>query len=105
VNALDTITGRVQRLDEWLLAIPRRIQYLIIAATVGVMIATSLPHVPRPWLDYAHVPILNRIEQPDTFGPDTIGDGYEARVVLNDPADMYTKRKVEQTPEESAHWS
>jgi hypothetical protein len=105
VNALAAIVGRVQRLDARLLAVPRRIQYLIIAATVGVMILVSLPHVPRPWLDYANVPILDRIDQPDAYGPDTIGDGYEARVVLNDPADMYTKRKLDQTPVEAALWS
>jgi hypothetical protein len=105
VNALDAIVGQAQRLDARLLAVPRRMQYLIIGLTVALMVAISLPHVPRPWLDYAGVPILHRIDQADTFGPDTIGDGYEARVVLNDPADMYTKRKLEQTPDEATHWS
>ena len=105
MNAIAAFVDRVQRLDARLLAVPRRTQYLIIGATVCLMILTSLPHVPRPWLDFARVPILQWIDQPNSYGPDTIGDGYEARVVLNDPADMYTKRKVEQTPEEAAHWS
>src|ERR1017187_8953947 len=30
---------------------------------------------------------------------------YEARVILNDPWDMYTKQKLNQTPQEAASWS
>ena len=99
------IVEHLRRLDARLLAVPRRLQSLAIALTIAVMVVVSLPHVPRVWVDYSRMPILNRIEQPDTYGPDTIGDRYEARVVLNDVADMYTKRQVEQTPEEASHWS
>jgi hypothetical protein len=45
------------------------------------------------------------VQQHATYGPDTIADMYQARVVLNDPRDMYTKRLVEQTPLEARTWS
>jgi hypothetical protein len=105
VKTVVAIVEHLRRLDARLLAVPRPIQYLAIALTLVVMAAMSLPHVPRVWFDYSGVPILHRIAQPETYGPDTIGDRYEARVVLNDVADMYTKRQVEQTPEEASHWS
>ena len=43
--------------------------------------------------------------QYETYGTDTIGDSYVAKVVLNDPLDMYTKARLEQTPLEKATWS
>ena len=51
------------------------------------------------------MPWLDRLAQPATFGPDTISDNYGAKVVLNDPSDMYVKAKVDQTPLEAATWS
>ena len=63
-----------------------------------MIVATSLPKVPRAWIDYEGVPLLEHVHQPDLWGTDTIADSYEARVVLNDPLDMYTKRGVAQTP-------
>src|SRR4029078_7023361 len=45
------------------------------------------------------------ITQPETYGTDTIADMYEAKVVLHDPRDMYTKRGVTQSPREPATWS
>jgi hypothetical protein len=105
VKTVVAIVEHLRRLDARLLEVPRRFQSLAIALTLVVMAAMSLPHVPRVWFDYSGVPILQRIAQPETYGPDTIGDRYEARVVLNDVADMYTKRQVEQTPEEASHWS
>ena len=45
------------------------------------------------------------VRQPATFGPDTIADTYGAKVVLNDPADMYTKAGLEQTPLEASLWT
>jgi hypothetical protein len=77
----------------------------LLALTLVLMAAISLPRVPRAWVDYAGLPLLDGISQPDTYGPDTISDMYGARVVLNDPLDMYTKHDVEQTPLEAATWS
>jgi hypothetical protein len=100
-----SVVQRLEALDRRLLAVPRRLQYLIAALTVIAMAIQALPSVPRAFVDYSRLPILRHLSQPDTFGTDTIGDGYEARVVLNDPRDMYTKAKLEQTPEEAATWS
>jgi hypothetical protein len=61
--------------------------------------------VPRDYVDYRGVPLLGAFPQPETFGTDTIADMYEARVVLNDVRDMYTKTRVDQTPLEAATWS
>ena len=68
------------------------------------MAATALPHVPRQIVDFRGVPVLSGLQRHDTYGNDTIGDGYEARVVLNDWRDMYTKTRVEMTPLEAATW-
>ena len=78
---------------------------ITLSATVIVMTVTALPHVPRVWLDYSRLTILNRLDQPEAYGTDTIADMYAARVVQNDPLDMYTKAGVEQTPLEAATWS
>ena len=40
-----------------------------------------------------------------TYGPDTIGNVYVVKVILNDPLDMYTKARLEQTPLEKATWT
>ncbi len=48
---------------------------------------------------------LHTIAQPESFGTDTIADTYAARVILNDPLDMYTKAHLEQTPLEAATWT
>jgi hypothetical protein len=69
------------------------------------MVATGLAHVPRQHVDFTGVPLIGGIQRHDTYGNDTIGDGYEARVVLNDWRDMYTKATVEMTPLEAATWS
>jgi hypothetical protein len=92
-------------IDAWLLAAPSRARAIVIALTLVVITATAATHVPRPFLDYSRWPILAGIPQPDRFGTDTIADAYEARVIRHDVADMYTKRGVEQTPEEAATWS
>jgi len=77
----------------------------LLALTLVLMAVVSVPRVPRAWVDYADLPLLEGISQPDTYGPDSISDMYGTRVVLNDPLDMYTKRDVEQTPLEAATWS
>ena len=91
--------------DARLLAVSKRTQYLVLALTIAVMIGVGLPNVPRQYIDYSRTPILSRIHQHETYGTDTISDMYESKVVLNDPGDMYTKRKLDQTPLEAATWS
>jgi len=82
-----------------------RLRTPILGFTILLMTAIALPKVPRVWLDYSRLPLLETIPQPGTYGTDTIADMYEARVVLNDPFDMYTREKVEQTSLEEAVWS
>jgi hypothetical protein len=96
---------RLEAVDRRLLAVPRPLQYSIAALTVIVMALQALPWLPRSFVDYSRVPVLRHMEQPESYGTDTIGDGYEAKVVLNDPLDMYTKAKLDQTPIEAATWS
>ena len=83
----------------------RPVKYTVIAATILHMIAVAIPNVPRAYLDYARFPLLSGIQQYDTYGTDTIGNTYVAKVVLNDPLDMYTKARLEQTPLEKATWT
>lgn len=78
----------------------------VLAVTVVAMVLQALPWVPRDVLDYRHLPLLNRIAQKQqTLGSDTVADAYEARVVLHDVRDMYTKRETAQTPLEAQYWS
>lgn len=96
---------RLERLDHALLSAPRAARAAAFAVTALAIVITALPHVPRPFVDYRGLPLVAGISQPETFGPDSLADMYEARVVLNDPFDMYTKRQVEQTPLEAATWT
>jgi hypothetical protein len=91
--------------DGFLLRVSRPVQYTVIAATVLLMIATSIPNVPRAYVDYSRIPLLSGIRQYETLGTDTIGAEYGAKVVLNDPLDMYTRERLEQTPLEAATWT
>ena len=92
-------------LDRALLRASARIRAVAYVLTVAVMVATGLPHVPRQHVDFTGTPLIGGIQRHDIYGNDTIGDGYEARVVLNDWRDMYTKTKIEMTPLEAATWS
>jgi len=85
--------------------VPKLPRFLLVGLTLAVIVATSLPNVPRAWVDYEGVALLEHVDQPALWGTDTIADIYEARVVLNDPLDMYTKRGVAQTPIEAATWT
>lgn len=96
---------RLAALDRYLLSAPKRVQRLAVAATVCVMVAFALPNVPRQYVDFSSLPVLNRISQPETYGTDTIAEMYVAKVTLNDPRDMYAKARLEQTPLEAATWS
>jgi hypothetical protein len=101
---MDRLFGWVARLDHALLAAPRTVRTAAFLLTAAVMVALGLPHVPRQAVDFRGVPILGSLQRHDTYGRDTIGDGYEARVVLNDWRDMYTKTRLEMTPLEAATW-
>ncbi len=91
--------------DGFLLRVTRPVQYMVIAATVLHMIAVAIPNVPRAYVDYSRFPLLSSIHQYDLYGRDSIGNSYVAKVVLNDPLDMYTKARLEQTPLEKATWT
>ena len=93
------------RLDRLLMQASRLTRGLVYALTLCVMVATALPQVPRQHVDFTGWPVIGGIQRHHTYGNDTIGDGYEARVVLNDWRDMYTKTKVAMTPLEAATWS
>ena len=91
-------------LDTALLAVPRRIQHLVLLGTVIVIVLFSLPRVPRQYADLSHLtprvsrsrPATVRTRSPDMYG---------AKVVLNDVADMYAKARLEQTPLEASTWT
>ena len=93
-----TVLEAAAAVDRFLLRLNRPIQYTVIAATVLHMIVVAIPNVPRAYVDYARFPLLSGVRQHDTYGTDTIGNSYVAKVVLNDPLDMYTKARLEQTP-------
>lgn len=105
VTRVRTIADRVVKLDEALRSVSRGWRIAGIAATLLIMVWQSLPHVPKPFADYSQLGWLGGISQPVTYGTDTIADTYEAKVVLNDPADMYVKAHLDQTAEEAATWS
>ena len=77
----------------------------LVAFTFAAIAAQVVPWIPRDVLDYSSTPLLQRIHQPQKFGSDTVADEYEARVVLTDVRDMYTKRHTEQTALEAGYWS
>jgi hypothetical protein len=94
----------VASLDTALLRVPRAVRAGLYVLTAGVMSATALTHGPRQVVDFGGVWLIGNLQRHDMYGNDTIGDGYEARVVLNDWRDMYTKTKLEMTPLEAATW-
>jgi hypothetical protein len=98
-------TRRLARIDDALVRAPAAVRAAAYVLTVAVMVGTALPHVPREYVDFDGVPLIGAVQRHDTYGTDTIADMYVARVVLNDPLDMYTKAKVEQTPAEAATWT
>ena len=91
-------------LDRILLAQSRGTRLLVIALTLVVMTAWSLPNVPRQYVDLSGT-WLGEIQRYETYGPDSLSDMYGARVVLHDPSDMFTKARTDQTPQEAATWS
>ena len=93
------------RLDAALMAQPTTVRWAAIALTVVAMLWQALPNVSQTWVDFSTTGALHGIRQPATFGTDTIADTYEAKVILNDPHDMYTKEKLAQTALEAETWS
>jgi hypothetical protein len=93
------------RLDLWLMTRPRAVRVAAIAVTLATMVATSLPNVPRQFVDFTGLPVIGGIQRYETYGPDSVGDMYTARAVLNDVSDMYTKARTGQTEVEAALWS
>jgi len=91
-------------LDAALLRTPRAVRATVYVLTAGVMAASALPHIPRNVVDFGGSSYIGSLQRHDTYGNDTIGDGYEARVVLNDWRDMYTKTRLEMTSLEAATW-
>lgn len=99
------IVAAAHAADRLLLGVSPRLQRGAIALTLAAMAVAALHNVPRAYLDFRSLPLLRNVPQPEEYGSDTIADMYEARVVLNDPRDMYTKRRVEQTALEARTWS
>ena len=100
-----TVLEAAASVDGFLMRASRPVRYAVIAVTLLHMIAVAIPNVPRPYIDYSRIPPLSGIQQYETYGTDTIGNSYVAKVVLNDPLDMYTKARLEQTPLEKATWT
>jgi len=73
--------------------------------TVLVIVGFSIPRIPRQYFDFSRVPLFTGVQQPDSYGSDTIADVYGAKVVLNDVGDMYTKEHLEQTAIEASTWT
>lgn len=92
-------------IDHWLMTRSRAVRLAAIVVTLTAMVAWSLPKVPRQFVDFTGLPVIGGIQRYETYGPDSLSDMYGARVVLNDPGDMYTKTRTEQTPLEAATWS
>jgi hypothetical protein len=102
---MDRLTSVALAVDRRLLAVPRGVQRALVGLTLLVIVASAVTKVPRAYLNFAGLPLLGRIAQAGDYGTDTISDMYEAKVVLHDVGDMYTKRGVEQTPLEARTWS
>jgi len=94
-----------ESVDRFLLGASPRLQRAAIALTFLAIAIAGIQNVPRAYLDFRLLPLLRQVPQYETYGTDTIADMYEARVVLNDVRDMYTKARVEQTPLEALTWS
>lgn len=91
--------------DRRLVSCPRAVQRLLVAVTFLAIAAAAVTNVPRAAIDFAGIPLLERIHQNEGYGTDTIADMYESRVILHDVRDMYTKTATAQTPLEAETWS
>ena len=107
VTFLQTLTRAGRSLDAWLMGAASPARALLFALTTVVILATALPNIPRAYKDFSGTPVLHAyVVQPyANYGPDSLSDMYGARVVLNDPADMFVKARLDQTPLEAETWS
>lgn len=99
------LPGTFGPIDDALTGVSTPIKAAVTALALAACAGAALPNVPRAYADYSRYPVLRHIPQPEGFGTDTISDMYGARVVRNDPLDMYTKASTEQTALERATWS
>src|SRR3954470_1897709 len=88
----------LKAIDERLMGCRPWFQRLVVLLLIVALAGTCLGYVPRAYVNYSGVPLLAQLDQPPEYGTDTIADMYEAKVVLHDWRDMYTKAGVEQTP-------
>jgi hypothetical protein len=95
----------LRHVDRVLLGASSPVKAVVMFATVTAIVSAALPNVPRSFIDFAGLPLIGGIQKYDVWGPDSLADMYAAKVVLNDPSDMYTKARLEQTPLEAATWS
>ncbi len=102
--AFAAVFKRAEIIDACLMDVYRRWQYAAVALTLALLVAVSLPNVPRQYVDFSGT-FAGDIQRYETYGPDSFSDMYGARVILNDPGDMYTKARTDQTPLEAATWS
>ena len=100
-----TLEKTAAAIDATLLRVDWRLRAVVIAATIVHMTWLAIPQVPRAYVDYRHLPVVSGIPQMENYGTDTIADMYAAKVVLNDPADMYRRERLEQTALERATWT
>ena len=86
--------------DKALCAFPKWAQYLVIALTLVVILMQCITQVPTGQMNISDVQ-----ERHGQFGAEDYADTYEAKVVINDPWDMYTKEHLDQTKKEHNTWS
>jgi len=105
VTHINAVRSRLADLDRRLMDVSTTTRRLVIGLSMVAIALLWTQYVPRQYLDYSHVSGFDRIRQYGTYGPDTLSDMYESRVVLHDILDMYTKTHTDQTAEEAATWS
>ena len=64
-------------LDRALCAVPRPLQTALAALAAVALFVSWLFFVPRAYIDFSDLPVLNRISQPAGYGTDTLADMYE----------------------------
>src|SRR5262245_3602201 len=77
------VVARLIEADGALCAAPRRLQVAAVATAIVAVFASWLLFVPKAYIDFSTLPLIDSISQPVGYGTDTLADMYEARVVLN----------------------
>lgn len=85
----------------------RPVRAFLFSLTAVVILAAALPNIPRVYKDFSSTPVISALvtQRYTNYGPDSLSDMYGAKVVLNDPADMFVKAHLDQTPLEAETWS